>query len=188
VSRVAVLLVLVPVAIASCVRAPNVTVVDRRTALELQAGGEHRALEMDLRQAGLKPGAAPLTRAEIEAAGLDTSASPVDEFARIYGSTRSDAEQIDSLLVRRCVGEGLEGLLVETPATCTGDEDPGAAGPVVARANRDRRQLWSWMARVKPGLVEEEVRREWRRVHLAEVVCGGQVQGENGVWEVKKCD
>lgn len=171
---------------AACVRAPNITVVDRRTALEMQAGGEYRALEMDLRRAAIPPGAVPLTRPET--AAVDTSESPVDEFARIYGSARSDAELLDSLLVRRCIGEGLDGLLVETPATCTGVDDPASVGALVARANRDRRQMWAWMARLRPGLADEDVRREWRKVHLSEVVCGGQVQAENGSWEVKRCD
>jgi len=170
-------------ALVACVRAPNVTVVDRRTALELQAAGEYHALEMDLKRAALQMGATALTREE---AGLGEG--PIEEFARIYGSARSDEELVDSLLVRRCIGEALDGLLAETPNTCVGNDDPEAVASVVARANRDRRQLWSFMARMRPGVSEEDARREWRKVHLAEVVCGGQIQAQDGAWEVKRCD
>jgi uncharacterized protein YdbL (DUF1318 family) len=60
-------------------------------------------------------------------------------------------------------------------------------GASVARVNRDRRQLWAWMAGQRSGS-EDAVRKAWRRNHLAALPCGAQVQDDDGGWEVKRCD
>lgn len=174
------------VVVASCVRA-NVTVVDRRTALEMQAAGEYRALEMDLRQAGLTPAAVPLTRSELETAGTDRQASPIDAFARVHGSVKSDSELLDSLLVKQCVGEGAEGLLVATPDRCPEDQDATEVAELVARVNRDRQQMWEWMLGVRPGVDARALRERWRAARMNEVPCGGLVATADGGWTQKEC-
>jgi uncharacterized protein YdbL (DUF1318 family) len=103
----------------------------------------------------------------------------------VYGGLRSQADLVDGWLVRRCVGEGLDGRLVETPKSCVGAWDTAIASPVVQRVNRDREQLWRLLR--KDRVTDEEVRRAWRRRHIEAVACGAQVQVEGGVWDVKRC-
>ncbi len=179
---------LLPAALAAaCLPAPTVVVRDRKTALEEQAAGRYRALENDLRQASLSPKGEDLTRQQIVEAGQDTSGQTLDVVVRIYGSVRADAERLDDLLRRHCVGEGLDGQLLETPDACAGERDAAATAELVQRANRDRRQLWRHIAAARPGASEEEVRRAWRAVHLRSVVCGGWVQADDGSWSAKEC-
>lgn len=166
-----------------CIRAPAVSIVDRRTSLEIQAAGEYRALENDLIQAGLSPAPAMITRGEIET--ITTTRTSFDEVVEAYQAIQLDSEIIDSLLIRRCIGEGLDGLLVETPSTCVGDTT--AFGPLVERVNRNRRQMWRFLAQLKPDVSEEAIRRAWRETHLSTVVCNGQVQQADGSWGVKEC-
>jgi len=173
---------------AGCFRPPTVTLVDRKTALEMQAAGEYRGLSADLVQAGLSPRATPMTRAQVEAAGADTSRAGFDSVVQAYTSIRSDADVLDDLLVRRCIGEGTDGLLVETAPTCAGTYDPSTVSAAMQRTNRDRRQLWTWMASQRPGLTEEDVRKGWRKQHIDGVVCGANVQTDSGEWEARKCD
>lgn len=165
----------------ACIKTGNVVIVDRKTALEQQAAGSYRGLEDELARAGVTPGPAPLTRAELEASGAagGERALTDDEIA-------SDAATIDDLLVRRCIGEALDGTLVETAATCTGGEPPRLAR-LVERTNRQRWQVWRWLQSKRPGASLDDVRRAWREVHLRGVVCAGQVQRADGAWETKKC-
>ena len=169
--------------LAGCIRAPAVVIVDRKTALEQQASGSFRGLEEELEQAGLVPRPAPVTAAQLDAAGvrrpgLDPSA---DDDAG------SDPVRTDALLVKRCVGEALDGTLAITVEACTGTIDVPAVGRMLERVNRGRRQLWRWLAAHEKGKTDDQIRAAWREVHLAGVPCGAQVQAAAGAWEVKRC-
>ncbi len=166
--------------LAGCVKAPDVVIVDRKTALEQQAAGSFRGLEEELEQAGLLPRPTPVTGAELEAAGIRPR-PVVDEAAGL-----PDALQADTLLVQRCIGEAQDGTLVLTVDRCTGAIDVPDVTRLLERQNRARRQLWQWMAQ-KQRRPEAQVQAAWREVHLVGLVCGGQLQGPGGAWEVKKC-
>ncbi len=171
---------------AGCVKAPDtVYLVDRKTVLEHQAGGELTALENDLNDSAIQPRCEPFTPGELEAAGVSSGVLTV---ASLYAVTRSDSDRIDDLLVRRCIGEAADGLLEETPATCAGTVDEEALTRLVQRENRNRRQVWAYIQRQRPGVGEEEVRKVWRKNHLLQVVCGGQIQRDDGTWTIKRCD
>jgi hypothetical protein len=168
---------------AACVRAPDVVIVDRKTALEQQASGSFRGLEEELEQAGLLPRAVPLTAAQLEEAGVargTTGDAPVET------SALPDSLLVDSLLVSRCLGEAQDGTVVLTVATCTGAMDVPQTNRMIERVNRNRRQLWQWISDKNEAPVAE-VQARWREVHVAGMVCGGQLQAPDGSWEVKKC-
>ena len=167
--------------LASCVRAPDVVIVDRKTALEQQAQGSFRGLEEDLEQAGILPRPAPLTAAQLATAGVQTSAEESDDAEGLPDSLRAD-----TLLVARCVGEAADGTLTLTVNTCTGAMDVPQTTRMVERVNRNRRQLWQWLAE-REKRSPAEVQAAWRTVHLEGVICGGQVQKADGSWEVKRC-
>lgn len=169
---------------AGCIKVPDVVIVDRKTALEEQAAGRFDGLGDELAQAGLTAGPVPYTRGELEAAGVPVGKG--DE-ALGRGEAVSDGEIIDELLVRRCVGEALDGRLVDTPRSCTQPIDPAKQAGLLERANRRRFQIWRYLGSKQPSLRADVVRAEWRRVHLASVVCGGQVQKDDGSWEPKAC-
>jgi uncharacterized protein YdbL (DUF1318 family) len=173
--------------VSGCITAPDVVLLDRKTVLEEQASGELVPLENDLREAAIVPHRAEFTRGQLQEAGVDLSQGPLSTVVQVYGVVRSEAELIDELLVRRCVGEGRNGLLVETPATCSGRSNVTRTSASVQRINRSRRQLWQYIQDRQPGASEEEVKDAWLRHHLSTVVCGGQVQSESGDWEVKRC-
>jgi hypothetical protein len=161
-----------------CIKAPNIVVLDRATALEREAAGTFPKLELELGKAGLTAKPAPITRDQLDAAGQER---PVVEE-----TDASTAERIDALLKISCVGEARDGLLVETRDRCTVKEVPHLQS-LLERANRERNQIWQWLHSARPGRSLEEVRRSWRQVHLRALVCGGQVQRDDGDWELKKC-
>jgi hypothetical protein len=174
---------------AGCIRAPAVVIVDRKTALEQQASGSFRGLEEELEQAGLSPRPAALTAAQRGAAGVRRQGlEATDE-----DDESSDAVRTDALLIKRCIGEGLDGALALTLDPCTGTLDVPAVGRLIERVNRERRQLWRWLAgqarkgREQAPASDEEVRTAWRKVHLSGLPCGGQYQVAGGSWEVKRC-
>jgi hypothetical protein len=171
-------LALVAVLAGGCIRAPNIIVLDRATALEREAQGHFPHLEFEMQRAGAVATPAPLTRDQLEAAGHPR---PVVEEME-----SSDAERIDALLRISCVGEALDGTLLETRDRCTVKEVPHMSA-LLERANRDRAQIWEWLRRERPARSLEDVRRAWRETHLRAVVCGGQVQRDDGGWEPKKC-
>ena len=181
-SRLSGLLVLL--ALPACIRAPDVVIVDRKTALEQLAAGTYRQLEDQLEAAGSAPRPEPLTRSEIESAGAATALAQEE-------TDRSEAAQLDELLRRRCVGEALDGTIVVTAESCTGRVDAAERARLVERVNRDRYQVWRELQlRGMPKGRERElvrVRKVWREAHLRAVVCGGQVQQASGGWEDKKC-
>jgi uncharacterized protein YdbL (DUF1318 family) len=172
-----------------CVKAPNIVLVDRRTALEDQAAGQFPPLEAELTQAGLNPGPAPFTSAELAQAGaapahLGTDAYAQDEAGAADGLP--DPLRLDGLLTQRCVGEARDGTVVLTIDTCTGTIDVARVNRLVERTNRNRRQLWDWMAR-RSGISADAARAAWRTVHLEGVICGAAVQAASGSWESKSC-
>lgn len=70
---------------------------------------------------------------------------------------------------------------------CTGTVDVPLVGRLIERVNRERRQLWRWLAGQVPGKTADEIRAAWRETHLAGLACGGQFQVAGGAWEVKRC-
>jgi hypothetical protein len=169
--------------LAACVSAPAVVIVDRKTAVEQQASGSFRGLEDDLEQAGLSPRPTPLTAAQLGAAGVRRDGLEAGD----RDDDGSDAVRADALLIKRCVGEALDGTLVLTVDPCTGTIDVPQVGRLIERVNRERRQLWRWIAGQSPGKTEDQVRAAWRETHLVGVVCGGQLQAAGGAWEIKRC-
>jgi hypothetical protein len=171
-------LVLLALVAGGCIKAPEIVVLDRATALEREAAGSFPRLELELERAGTAARPSAITRTQLEAAGHPR---PVVEEME-----SSDAERIDALLKISCVGEALDGTLTETRDRCTVKEVPHL-GSLLERANRDRAQIWEWLRRERPERSLVEVRRAWRATHLTAVVCGGQVQRDDGGWEAKKC-
>jgi hypothetical protein len=166
------------IALAGCIKAPDIVVVDRATALEREAAGSFPRLEKELERAGTAARPAPFTREQLEAAGMPRPVIEAEEL--------SDAERVDALLKQRCIGEALDGTLVETRDACSVREVPHL-GALVERQNRTRLQIWEWLKAERPQRSLAEVRKAWREVHLRAVVCGGQVQKPDGSWEAKGC-
>ena len=90
--------------------------VDRATALEQQASGSFDDLELKLDRAAIEPRPVPLTPEQLEALGI-RPAPLVDE------SDLTDADRLDGLLAQHCVGEGKDGLIVDTRDACKGAAD-----------------------------------------------------------------
>jgi hypothetical protein len=180
-------LCLVLLAVQGCITAPDVVLLDQRTALEMQAAGEYRALENDLQQAGISPKAENITREQLEAGHADLAESSLGEVVRIYSAVQTDAAWIDEMLVAGCIGEGLDGLLTQTPEGCTQDVDTGQMARIVGRANLHRRQIWQVIGKQRPKATEDQIRSAWREVHLKRVVCQGRIEVAEGAWEKKKC-
>jgi hypothetical protein len=168
----------------ACVHPPAVVIVDRKTALEQQASGSFRGLEEELEQAGVQPRPAPLTGAQLTAAGVS---GKVGDAEQVDPSAGSDAVRTDALLVQRCIGEALDGTLVLTLEPCTGTLDVPEVNRLIERVNRERRQLWRWMSEHTKDRTADEVRAAWRETHLGGLICGGQLQAGGGAWETKRC-
>ncbi len=184
-ARVGVVLGLVASA-GACVRAPDVFVVDRRTALEAEAAGRFADLEARLERDALAPEPMPLSRAALERAGL-RAAAPEDAISRFSAALRTDADRCDVLLQRRCVGEGHDGLLRATPKPCQGAVDDAEVVQLVERHNRARQQLWAWLERKAPQAAPATLRAAWRQRQLERVICGGWVEMQPGEWREKAC-
>lgn len=163
-----------------CIRAPEIVLVDRATALEQQAAGSYEDLERKLARAAMAPRPAPLTPEQLETLGI-APPSLVDD------TERTDADRVDALLTQHCVGEARDGVLVDTHDACKGAADRAAAIALVERANAARLQLWRWMRERKPEASTDEIRRAWHQTHARGVVCGGWMQRDDGGWEEKKC-
>lgn len=163
-----------------CIRPPEIVMVDRATALEQQAGGSYAALEKKLAQAAVTPRPAPLTPDQLEALGM--AVGPMGDQTEM-----TDADRVDAMLKRHCIGEGRNGLLVDTSEICHGAVDRDELVDRVDRVNRARQQLWRWMREQRPELSLEEVRARWQKAHATSVVCGGWVERDDGKWEAKPC-
>ncbi len=167
------------VACAGCFT-PQITMSDRATALEQQAGGSFDDLEKRLDRAAIEPRPVPLTPEQI--ATLGATASP-----RADTTGLTDADRVDGLLVQHCVGEGSDALLADTHDECQGAADADEIAELVDRVNRSRRQLWRWMHERRADASIDDLRRGWRDAHLRGVVCGGWIEGDDGKWQSKAC-
>src|SRR5438105_558536 len=116
---------------AGCIKAPDVILVDSKTILERQAAGSFHGLEEELTQAALSPRPAPLVGSQLGPASHPLVAEEAD----------SEGARLDALLLRGCIGEALDGTLVETAATCTGTIEVTQRSRLVERANRNRWQV-----------------------------------------------
>jgi hypothetical protein len=163
-----------------CFGAPEIVMVDRATALEQQAGGSFDDVENGLNERAVAPRPVPLTPDQLEALGIKP-APLVDH------TDQTEADRLDGLLRQRCVGEGKDGLLVDTRDDCVGASDRVTAITLIDRTNSARVQLWRWMHAEHPETPLEELRRAWREAHARGVVCRGWTQQDDGKWEPKKC-
>ena len=172
--------VLAVAASVGCIKPPEIVLVDRATALEQQAGGSFPEIEKKLARASISPRPVPLTPAQIESLGLGAPALSDEHEA-------TDADRVDDLLERHCVGESKEGLIEQTQDACHGAVDQDDVVKLVDRVNRARVQLWRWMHEQKPDVALEELQKRWRAAHAAGVTCGAWVQGDDGKWAAKTC-
>ena len=163
-----------------CVSAPQIVMSNRATALEQQAAGSFDELERKLDHAAVAPRPVPLTPDELEALGIKP-------MPLVDDTELTDADRLDALLRQRCIGEGRDGLLVDTREACRGRQDLAAALELVDRVNRARVQLWRWMQQERGDASPDALRRTWRKAHARGVVCGGWIQRDDGAWEEKKC-
>jgi hypothetical protein len=168
------------VAVLGCVKAPEIVVVDRATALEQQAAGSFDDLEKDLAGRAVAPRPVPLTPEQLEALGL----KPTPLVDRTHDT---EADHVDSLLRQHCIGEGNDGLLADTHDDCQGAADRAATIELIDRTNRARTQLWHWMREQRPELSLDALRQAWRESHAHGVVCDGWMQRTDGRWEAKAC-
>ena len=181
--RRVVLGVLVIAPLAGCIKAPEIVLVDRATALEEQAAGSYAELERKLARATMAPRPAPLTPEQLETLGI-APPSLVDD------TERTDADRVDALLAQHCIGESKEALLVETHDACKGAADRTLAQELIERTNNARQQLWRWMKERGPDPKArklDEVRKSWHVEHARGVVCGGWMQKDDGTWAEKTC-
>ncbi|RKG89319.1 DUF1318 domain-containing protein [Corallococcus terminator] len=174
------LLLLAALAAPGCIRAPEIVMVDRATALEEQAAGSFKDVEQRLARAGMSPTPVPLTPNQLEDLGIQPT--PL-----IENLGRTPADRVDDLLRRHCVGEGREGLLVDTRRKCQAGRLSSDDVALMERVNRGRMQLWQWMHSVRPGVPEATLRKNWQQAHAEGVVCGGWVEAGDGTWGEKKC-
>ena len=179
------LLVVLGVSLVGCV-APNLVVVDQKTALEQQAAGGYPALENDLEQAGLASAPEPFAHEELATGRERAGRAELGELAELYVKVATDADAIDQLLLRGCVGEAQSGLLEPRPSDCIGATDAAELTRLVGRENLHRRQLWQLMARQRDGSVEG-AQQAWRALHVAQVVCGGLIEVRATEWSHKAC-
>jgi hypothetical protein len=175
-----VLLCAVALAAVGCIKPPEIVMVDRATALEQQAGGTFPELEKKLAHAAVAPRPVPLTPDQLEALGI-TPAPLTDE------TEMTDADRVDEMLARHCIGEDKKGMLVDTSSVCHGAVDHDELIKLVDRVNRARGQLWRWMHEQRPELSLDELRARWRKAHVVGVVCGGWIEGDDGKWQSKSC-
>jgi Protein of unknown function (DUF1318) len=166
--------------LAACFKPPEIAMVDRATALEQQASGSFDEIEQRLDREAIEPQPVPLTPEQLEGLGI-RPAPLVDE------SELTAADRLDGLLAQHCVGEGNDGLVVDTREACKGAADAQEVQTLLERTNHARRELWRWMHQQRADISEGELRRAWRENHLRNVVCGGWVQEDDGKWQGKSC-
>ncbi|MET0391452.1 MAG: DUF1318 domain-containing protein [Polyangiales bacterium] len=178
-------LMVLSLAAVGCV-APNVVVVDQKTALEQQAAGGYPTLENELDQAGMAPSPEAFAREELASGREREGRAALGELAELYVRVESDADAVDRLLLQHCVGEALNGLLEPRPKDCIGATDATELTRLVGRENLHRRQLWQLMASERKQPVDT-VQEVWRGLHRQQVVCGGWLEKDGAVWEPKSC-
>ena len=185
------LALLVWLGLPGCISAPNVVLVDQKTALEQQAAGEFRHLELELERAGTPAKPEDIPGDKLETNSKEAGEGRLGELARLVSTELGDSQRIDQLLAAHCVGEALNGSLQQTPELCRLDVDGGQVTRLLERTNLHRRQLWSLLSSQNPGTTETQAREAWRKRHLQRVICGGLIQVGDGAgepaWEGKKC-
>jgi hypothetical protein len=167
-------------AVCGCIRAPEIVVVDQATALEQQAGGSFTELERELVAQATGAGPVALTPNELEALGIRPR--PL-----VDNTEQTDADRVDALLLQHCLGEGRDGLLVDTEDDCTGTVERTLLSGLIERTNHARVRLWQWMHAQRPDTPLDQLRKAWHEEHLPSVVCQGWVQRADGTWEAKGC-
>jgi hypothetical protein len=167
-------------ALVGCIKAPEIVVVDRATALEQQAAGSFDDVEKKLAVHATVPQPVPLTPNQLQDVGI-MPPSIVDQ------TEQTAADRVDVLLRQRCIGEGNDGLLADTYDDCRGTADRVKSIALIDRTNRARTQLWHWMHAQRPDVSMADLRRAWYEAHALGVVCRGWTQRADGKWEAKKC-
>lgn len=168
------------VLLVGCINAPEIVMVDRATALEQQASGSFDTVSKEVALGSLTARPAPLTPNQLEALGI--LPAPIVDLTE-----QTEADRIDALLRQRCLGEGKDGLLIDTHDDCIGASDREQAIMLADRTNRARVQLWQWMHEARHDRTVDQLRKDWRDAHAKGVVCNGWVQNDDGAWGVKKC-
>ncbi len=178
--------ILVFVAVAGCIKAPDVVIVDRHSLLEEQAAARMPVAESQVAQAGLSAGPLPLTPGELSVSGWHTDASH-DAIAVLYSGWIDDAQMLDQLLTRHCIGEAADGTLISTSEACSGAIDLADVGRRLEKANRSRRQIWLYVQQQRQQASEADVRAQWRQARQKSLICGGWWQKDDQAWEAKTC-
>jgi hypothetical protein len=171
---------IVLIVLAGCIKAPEIVMVDRATALEQQASGSFDELEKDLALSAVQARPLPLTPNQLEALGI--MPSPI-----VDQTEQTEPDRLDALLRQRCIGEGKDGLLVDTHDDCIGAADRNQSLTLIDRTNRARVQLWQWMQKERPEQSVDSLREKWRQEHARGVVCRAWVQRPDGSWGPKGC-
>lgn len=167
-------------ALSGCIKAPEIVLVDRATALEQQAAGSFSDIEKRLMQSGFSARPVPLTPDQLQTLGIRQP--PLVDTTDL-----TDADQVDALLKQHCIGEARDGILVDTNKSCRGASDRGLAVKLIERSNQARQQLWRYLQSRQPATSPDALRRAWREAHVRGLVCGGWMQREDGSWESKGC-
>jgi hypothetical protein len=178
-TRVIVLVILAGV-LGGCIKAPEIVLVDRATALEQQAAGSFTDIEKRLMRTGLSARPVPLTPDQLQALGIR-------QPPLVDSTDLTDADQVDMLLKQHCIGEARDGTLIDTNEACKGGADRGLALKLIERQNQARQQLWRFLQNRQPATPAPALRRTWREAHVRALVCGGWMQREDGGWEAKSC-
>lgn len=168
------------IAFVGCVKPPEIVMVDRATALEQEASGSFAELERKLDRAAIEPSPVPLTPDQLEALGIHTA--PLADEGDL-----TDADKLDALLVQHCLGEGKDGLIVDTRDACKGAADAQELQILLERVNRARNQLWRWMHAQRKDVPVADLQHAWRQSHERNVVCGAWIEGSDGTWQAKSC-
>lgn len=164
----------------ACIKPPDIVMVDRGTALEQQASGSFDEVERRLERAAVEPKPVAMTPEQLEALGIRPAASADRGHL-------TEADWVDVLLVQHCIGEGTDGLLVQTLDACRGAADGAETARAVERVNLARRHLWLWMRAQRADVPADDLRRAWRTLHVAGIACGAWIQGDDGQWRAKAC-
>ncbi len=164
----------------ACIKPPDIVMVDRGTALEQQAAGSFDEVERRLERAAVEPKPVRMTPEQLDALGIRPAAS-------LDGGHLTEADRVDVLLVQHCIGEGADGLLVQTPDACRGAADADETARAVQRVNLARHQLWLWMHAERADVPADDLRRAWRTLHVTDAACGAWIQGDDGQWHAKGC-
>src|SRR4051812_10168992 len=117
------LIVFAPCVLAGCVKAPEIVMVDRAAALEHEASG---SFDEPLDHSVHAPDPVALTPGQLQALGIQP-AQLVD------ASELTDADRLDGFLIQHCLGEGKDGLVVDTHDACQGAADADQLAALATR-------------------------------------------------------